>query len=164
MDQPRGLTMDKRLAGSILSRLEQTANELQSHLASGQLSDESKADLKKIISGLDQVSDRVEISAFGEESFKQRQAKVLEKDPDEKYMDTFDNPQKVIESEPDEPYMHDTGPTFQGKGVKTFDSDDTSQVTERDEFNVREVSEWADGTKKQPSWSKGPAGKSTAWG
>jgi hypothetical protein len=156
--------MDKRLAGSILSRLEKAADELQSHLASEELSPAAKADLKSIVGHIDQLSDKVEVTAFGEESFKKRQAKVLEKDSDEKYMDTFDNPQKVIESDPDEPYMHDTGPTFQGKGVKTFDSDDTSQVTDRDEYAVRELNEWASGTKKQPSWSKGPAGKSTAWG
>ena len=79
-------------------------------------------------------------------------------------MNTFDNPNKVIQSDKDEPYMHSIGPSFNAKGIGTYDVDRTSTVSERDEYAVRDLNEYAGGTKKQPSWAKGPAGKSTKQG
>lgn len=153
--------MDKQAAGKILSRLEATANDVEELAKAGKIDPRVASELTQ---NIDQFSDKFEIAVFGEAAFKARQAKVIQRDPDEGYMDTFENPQKVIEGEPDEPYMHESGASFNGKSIKTYDSDDTSQVTERDEYAIRDVSEWADGTKQQPSWSKGPAGKSTKQG
>jgi hypothetical protein len=48
--------------------------------------------------------------------------------------------------------------------MDTFDADISSSVHDRDEYQVRDLNEFASGTKKQPSWEKGPAGKSTAIG
>ena len=153
--------MDKQAAGKILSRLESTANDVETLAKAGKIDPKVAAELTR---NIDSFSDRLEIAAFGQDAFNARRAKVLQRDPDEPWMDTFENPQKVIEGEPDEPYMHESGASFNGKSIKTYDSDDTSQVTERDEFAVRDLSEWADGTKQQPSWSRGPAGKSTKQG
>lgn len=153
--------MDKKLANRVLSTLDKTAKDLES------LVEEKKIDPKvasQMIKNIDTFADRFEVAAFGEKNLVTRKAKVLQRDPDEKFMETFDNPQKPIKTDPDEPYMHDTGPTWSGKGMKTYDSDDTSQVIDRKEYNVRDVSEWADGTKKQPTWESGPAGKSTHQG
>ena len=58
----------------------------------------------------------------------------------------------------------DSGASFNGKSIPTYDQDNTHSMTERDEYNVRDVSEWSDGTKQQPSWERGPAGKSTKQG
>jgi hypothetical protein len=157
--------MDHRVANHVLKTLESTATELEGLLEKrGNLSREAAAALSKAVNNIDAFSDKFEAWAYGEESFKKRQAKVLEQDSDEPYMKTFENPQKVIDGDPDESYMHETGASFQGDSIKTFDSDDTSQVTDRKEHQVRELSEWSDSTKTQPSWSGGSAGKSTAWG
>jgi len=37
-------------------------------------------------------------------------------------------------------------------------------MIDRERYNVRELNEFSPGTKKQPSWERGPAGKSTAIG
>jgi hypothetical protein len=153
--------MDKKTANQILSTLDATVGQIEA-LAKGGKIDPRLA--SSLIRDLDGFADKFEVAAFGQASLKARQAKVLQKDSDEKYMDTFKNPQKPIQTDADEPYMHKTGPTFSGKGVETYDSDDTSQVTDRDEYNVRDLNDMAGGTKKQPSWTKGPAGKSTKQG
>ncbi len=88
---------------------------------------------KEIVNNLDKTADAVEALAFGEQSLQARQAeiavtssdfakdattqglisrsdfakaaKVIQRDSDEKYMDTFKNPSKPIETDGDEPYM-----------------------------------------------------------
>lgn len=153
--------MDKQAASQILSRLDQTANEIDLLAKAGKIDPKLASELN---GNIDRFSDKLEIAAYGKASFESRQAKVLERDSDEPYMDTYNNPQKVIEGDADEPYMHESGASFNGKSIKTFDSDPTIQVTERDEYAIRDVSEHSNGTKQQPSWSKGPAGKSTKQG
>lgn len=153
--------MDKKVARKIISTLENLAGELEA------LGQAGKLDVKfatKLATDIDSFSDKLEIAAYGEKSFNERRAKVIQMESDEPYMKTFDNPQKPLQVEADEPYMHETGPSFNGKSVKTFDSDDSSGVSERDEYNVRDLSEWSEKTKKQPSWSRGPAGNSTKQG
>jgi hypothetical protein len=116
------MTIDKKLAGKILARTDRSAGELD------RLKNEGKIDAKlasKLIHDLDSFADRLQIAAYGEASFKAHQAKVLKKDSDEKFMDTFDNPQKVIEGDADEEFMHKSG------DIETFDSDDTTQVTDK---------------------------------
>lgn len=153
--------MDKKIASQMLTQLEATANDVEALAKAGKIDPRAASQL---VRNLDNFSDKLEIAAFGEEAFKARQAKVFQQDSDEPYMKTFENPNKVIEGEGDEPYMHDSGASFNGKSIPTYDQDNTHSMTERDEHNVRDVSEWADGTKQQPSWSRGPAGKSTKQG
>jgi hypothetical protein len=153
--------MDKRIASEILTKLDETAKTVEDLRDSGKVSPREAGEL---LHNIDSFADKLEIRVSGEEAFRARKAKVLKRDPDEPWMDTFENPQKPIQAEPDEPYMHESGQSFNCKSIKTYDSDDTSQVTERDEYAVRDLSEHADPTKQQPSWAKGPAGKSTRQG
>ena len=156
--------MDKQLANQTLSTLDDIAGRL-SALAGKGLIDRKVA--SSVITWIDGFADKFHVAAFGEESlerFKAHVAKVLKKDSDEKYMDTFDNPNKVISGESDEPYMHKVGPSFNAGGIDTFDQDRTTTVTDRKEYAIRDLNEHAGGTKKQPSWSGGPAGKSTKQG
>ena len=153
--------MDKKIASQILTKLEATANDVEALAKSGKIDPRAASAL---VRNLDSFSDKLEIAAFGEDSFKARQAKVLMQDSDEPYMKSFENPNKVIDGDGDEPYMHDSGASFNGKSIPTYDQDNTHSMTERDEDNVRDLSEWADGTKQQPSWTGGPAGKSTKQG
>jgi len=60
---------------------------------------------KQVVNALDASLDEIEIAAFGKESFLRRQAEVIQRDADEKYMDTFKNPMAPIQTESDEPYM-----------------------------------------------------------
>lgn len=153
--------MDKKTAISILTKLEHTAGAIESLAKSGQIDPRLAG---KVVMNIDRFSDDLEVSAFGRKAFMARKAAVITRDPDEPYMDTFKNPNKVIVSDPDEPYMHESGASFNGKSVPTYDQDNSYNMTERDEYNVRGISEWADPTKQQPSWEHGPAGKSTRQG
>lgn len=153
--------MDKHLANRILTNLEHTANEIEKLANSGHIDTRLASDL---VSKIDGFSDKFEIATFGLESFRARQAKVLQRDKDEPYMDTFNNPNKVISGDKDEPYMHSVGPSFNSKGIGTFDVDRSSAVADRDEYQVRDLNAYAEGTKKQPSWAHGSAGKSTKIG
>lgn len=154
------MSIPKTVANKVLTNLDTAASKLEELVKSG------KADpkLASVIREIDSFADRFQKAAFGEQSFKSHQAKVLKRDSDEKFMDTFDNPNKVLQADPDEPFMHKTGPTFSGKGAETFDCDNSSAVSDRDEHTVRDLSQWSDSTKKQPSWTRGPAGKSTRQG
>ena len=156
--------MDKKNASEILSKLDASAETIE-HLASDGKLDPKLA--SEFVRRIDTLADKVQIAAYGEESFKAYQskfAKVIQSDPDEKYMKTYDNPNKVIDSESDEPYMHKTPASFNAKAIDNYDQDRTTTVSERDEFAVRDLSEHADKTSKQPSWARGPAGKSTKQG
>lgn len=153
--------MDKKTANSVLSKLDQAASMLENLSKSGKIDPRLASNIVKEI---DTFADKFQVAAFGEKSFRNFQAKVIQRDKDESYMDTFNNPNKVLESDADEPYMHSTGPSFNGKAQKTFDQDMTSTVSDMDNYNVRDLNEMAGGTKKQPSWSRGSAGKSTRQG
>ena len=152
------MPIDKKTANHVLTTLERCANQIETLVKDGKIDPRIAT---PIVKELDGFSDRFEVSAYGKDNLRKRMAKVLKRDPDEKFMDTFDNPVKPIKTDADEEYMHKMGPSFNGKGMDTFDADRSSTVTERDEYAVRDLSEWADPTKKQPSWSRGPAGKST---
>lgn len=88
---------------------------------------------KKLVNFIDRIADQTETLVFGEDSLRNRQAevavltdevradlldnglvtasqmskaaKVLQRDSDEPYMDTFKNPMSPIETDSDEPYM-----------------------------------------------------------
>jgi len=158
------MSIEKQIANKTLARLDGIATRVEKLKADGKISPKVAADL---LHSIDSFADKMQIAAYGEEAFRAFQAKVakvIQKDPDEGYMDTFDNPNKVVQSDPDEPYMHKTDQSFNAKGIDNYDQDRTVTVTDRDEYQVRDLNEYAGGTKKQPSWSKGPAGKSTKQG
>jgi hypothetical protein len=152
------MAIQKHVANKVLTTLDTAAGRIAS-LAEG-----GKIDTATAVRDIDTFADRFQIAAFGEESLRRHQAKVLKRDADETFMDTFDNPNKVIQSDADETFMHKSGPSFNSKAIDTFDQDMSSAVSDRDEYAVRDLSEHADGTKRQPSWSRGPAGKSTRQG
>jgi hypothetical protein len=158
------MPMQKQLANKILTSLDHTANRLEELAKTGKVDQSIIAGLVKEIDGF---SDKFQIAAFGKESFERHQAKfakVIQRDADEKFMDTFDNPNKVIQSDADESYMHRTPASFNNKAMDSYDQDQTSTVSDRDEFAVRDLSEHANPVKRQPSWPRGPAGKSTKQG
>ncbi len=151
-------------ARKILSTLDRTGNDIDALVKKGVIAKEAG---QEMLQGLDSFADRLQIAVYGQEAFeayKQKVAKVIKKDSDEKYMDTFQNVQKPIKTDPDEPYMHHADGGYNSKGIDTYDSDDSSQVQDRDEYDVRDLSEWSDSTQKQPSWSGGSKGKSTRQG
>src|SRR5512137_1261359 len=89
-------------ADTILGRLDRVAAKIQTSYESwGMPFEEAKA----LVNDLDKTADDIEIAAFGKESFQKRQAEVIQRDADEKYMDTFKNPMQPIQTESDEPYM-----------------------------------------------------------
>ena len=156
--------MNKQLANKILSNLDETANLIDKLAKNGKLDSKVAAELN---GNIDSFSDKFQSAAFGKQSLAAWRAKVGrvdQMDSDEPYMKTFENPQKPIQTDADEPYMHHTEKSFNCDSIPTYDSDDTSGVTDRKEYAVRDLSEHADPTKQQPSWTGGPAGKSTRQG
>jgi len=155
------MPIEKTAANKILTSLDDAAGRLAELAKSGKIDPRLASSLVRDIDGF---ADKFEVAAFGADSLKRRIAKVIKRDPDEKYMETFENVNKPLKTDADEEFMHKVGPSFNAKGIGTYDVDRSSTVSERDEYAVRDLSEWSDPTKKQPSWSKGPAGKSTKQG
>jgi hypothetical protein len=69
---------------------------------------------KNLVNAIDKIADDLEMSTYGEKSLLNRQAQeigqaklaqVIQKDSDEKYIDTFKNPMSPHQTEADEPYM-----------------------------------------------------------
>jgi hypothetical protein len=96
-------------ADRILARLDKIAATVQEKYAEWGMPFDTA---KEITNALDTTADEIEVVAFGKESFDLRQAEVLSKtaqviqrEPDEKYMDTFANPSQPRQVEADEPYM-----------------------------------------------------------
>ena len=114
-----------------------------------------------MIQDIDSFADKFQVAVFGPESLKRHQAKVLKSDPDEPYMKTFDNTVEPHQTDSDEGFMHRVDQSFNADAIDTFDADRSSTVSDRKEYDVRGLSEWADATKPQPSWHGGRGGKST---
>jgi ribosomal protein L7/L12 len=98
-----------KTASGILTKLDETAKEIQ---ASYEKLGLPLKDAKKMVNALDRIADDFEINAFGEESWENRRqeiedktAAVYQRDPDESYMDTFQNPHQPHQVDADEPYM-----------------------------------------------------------
>lgn len=153
--------MSKKAVDQVLSILDTTSSKLESLVKAGKVDRQAAA---QIIHNLDSFADKLQIAAYGKDNLKSYISKVIKRDSDEPYMETFENVNKVIKSDPDEPYMHKTEPSFNSKGIDNYDQDRSSTVSDRDEYQVRDLSEYAEPTKRQPSWSRGPAGKSTRQG
>lgn len=102
----------KQDADRILSRLDRIAHNIQSNYEAMGLDFDTA---KGLVNELDKTADEIETAAFGADSLERRQieivtasvktAEVLQRDSDEKYMDTFKNPMNPIQVEADEPYM-----------------------------------------------------------
>jgi hypothetical protein len=157
--------MNKGLANKILTNLDETANLIDKLAKDGKVNPKVASELTR---NIDSFADRFQVAAFGKgslENWRAKLARVDQMDSDEAhYMKTFDNPQKPIQTDADEPYMHRTEKSFNCDSIPTYDSDDTSQVTDRKEYDVRDLNEYAGGTKPQPSWTGGRGGKSTRQG
>jgi hypothetical protein len=108
------MTMPKfaaETADPSLARLDKTARLIQANYEAWGMPFEAA---KEIVNVLDRTADEIEVASFGEGSFRTRQlevikqartAEVIERDADEKYMSTFENPMAPIQVEGDEPYM-----------------------------------------------------------
>lgn len=153
--------MKKQIVSVILSKLDATSNAIENLAKEGKI--ERKA-ADQLIKNLDSFADKFEVAAFGKKNLESRMAKVIQQDSDEPYMKTFENVNEVLQSDSDEPYMHKSPPSFNSKGVDNYDQDSSSAVSDRDEYQVRDLSEHANATKPQPSWPRGSAGKSTRQG
>jgi hypothetical protein len=120
----------KGAANQILGQLDALSQSITSHRQKWGMSFEAA---KKLVNHLDRIADSTEALVFGQDSLRNRQAevallddglradlldnglvtasqmskaaKVLQRDSDEPYMDTFKNPMSPIETDSDEPYM-----------------------------------------------------------
>jgi hypothetical protein len=159
--------IDKKIAAQVLDTLDSTGNEVERLMKAGFLDPKVAGEL---IHHIDSSADRIQVAAFGPnglEAYKAKMAKVakvIKQDSDEPYMKTFENVNAPEKVEADEPYMHKTEPSFNSKSIPTFDQDASATVSERNEYDVRDLSEWTDKTTKQPSWPGGSSGKSTKQG
>ncbi len=156
--------INKKIAAQVLDTLDSTGNEVERLMKAGFLDPKVAGEL---IHHIDSSADRIQVAAFGPkgfEAYKAQVAKVIKQDSDEPYMKTFENVNAPEKTEADEPYMHKTEPSFNSKSIPTFDQDNSATVSERNEYDVRDLSEWTDKTKKQPSWPGGSSGKSTKQG
>lgn len=157
----------KQIANRVLSTLDSTAEQLEGLAKAGKIDPRLATAITRDI---DAFADKFEVAVYGKENLQKRasrliQAKVVQRDSDEQYMETFKNPIKPITTDADEKYMHTAEHGYNStKDQGTYDVDRSSTVHDREEYNVRDLNEFSPGTKKQPSWEKGPAGKSTAIG
>lgn len=98
----------EKAASGLLFRLDKCAQNIQENHQKWGLSFESA---KGLVNHLDRIADEFEKGFFGDQSLQRRQvevlkqAKVIEKDSDEGYMQTFANPMAPIQTDGDEPYM-----------------------------------------------------------
>lgn len=106
MTMPKFASKD---ADHTLSRLDTFAKTIQEKHASWGMPFEVA---KEMVNFLDKTADEIEVASFGPDSLQARQAevvtktaKVIQKDSDEKYMDTFNAPMKALQADGDEPYM-----------------------------------------------------------
>lgn len=123
------MKLTTKQANETLERLDKLANHVQAnHKTWGMPFDAARA----LVNAIDKTADEIEGLAFGEQSFQRRQAevavtdrrlasvmrseigrlafekaaKVLQRDADEPYMDTFENRMKPHETDADESYMN----------------------------------------------------------
>jgi len=96
-------------ANRTLSRLDKLAADIQANYKAWGMPFE---DARNFVNALDKTADEVEVASFGEKSFEERQAetitkmaKVIGRDADESYMDTFNSPTRPLQTDGDEPYM-----------------------------------------------------------
>ena len=142
----------KTSANQILASFDQLAQSIQANYRKwGMTLDAAKS----IVNRLDKTADAAEAFFFGDDSLRARQAeiaissesfvkdaldsgllsrshvskaaRVIQRDSDEGYMDTFKNPMEPIETDSDEPYMN------------AYGDDQSSAVTEGEDDTGREL-------------------------
>jgi hypothetical protein len=89
-------------ANNLLTRLDRVAGLIQENHKKWGIPFKAA---KEMVNALDKTADEIEIASFGLESFRNRQAEVIQRDQDESYMDTFQNPMAPIQTDADEKYM-----------------------------------------------------------
>lgn len=142
----------KAAANNVLGHLDSLAKDIQKNHETWGLSFKAA---KKLVNHLDKIADKTESLLFGAESLLSRQAelavasdsfkrealndglvtratlskaaKVLQRDADEPYMDTFKNPMSPHETDSDEPYM------------AAYGDDQSSAVVEGEDDTGREL-------------------------
>ena len=99
----------KEEASQILGRLDHMASQIQENHEKWKI---PFVVAKALVNSIDKVADEIELASMGPESLLKRQihtlakdGKVVKKDADEGYMDTFTNPMKPIQTDADESYM-----------------------------------------------------------
>jgi len=107
MTMPKLSAEQKKLADETLARLDKVAQTIEAnHEAWGMPFEMAKT----AVNHLDRVADELEVHTYGVGSLKSRQvevlktAKVIQRDPDEPYMASFQD-DSVIQHDADEPYM-----------------------------------------------------------
>lgn len=145
-------TEQKTSANQILASFDQLAQSIQDNYRKwGMTQDAAKA----LVNRLDRTADATEAVFFGEDSLRVRQAeialnsenfvkdaveeglltrahinkaaRVIQRDSDEPYMDTFKNPMAPIETNADEPYM------------SAYGDDQSSAVTDGEDDTGRDL-------------------------
>jgi hypothetical protein len=153
--------MDRKAINETLSNLDGAADRIEKLAKKGVINPKLAS---KICLELDKFSDKFQARHLGPANLKGHQAKVIKQDSDEPYMKTFENVNKPLETNADEPFMHKVEKSFNADAIDTFDADHSNTVTDRKEYDVRDLSEWSDKTSPQPSWTGGKGGKSTHQG
>ena len=141
----------KNIANKVLSNLDSAADRIQGLAKGGKLDPRLASEL---VHKLDTFADQFEVSAFGKKNLIKRQATLISGDADEKhYMNTYDNTNKVISGDSDEPFMHSSGASARWDSIGTYDVDNSSAVSNRQEYAVVGQSEHSNGGKSvaQPS-------------
>lgn len=122
--------VEKKKASEILERTDRIAANIQDNHESWGMSFEAA---KALVNEIDKVADDMEKHFFGDGSLNRRQvevlkqAKVIQKDSDEGYMDTFNSPSAPHQTDADEGYMSaykddqsqavDTGKSTSGRAL-----------------------------------------------
>lgn len=97
-----------KAASEMLGRIDKLAADIQQNHEKWGMPFEAA---RQVVNHLDKVADDFEVATFGEQSFRTRQvevikeAHVVQRDADEGYMTSFENPMQPIQTEADEPYM-----------------------------------------------------------
>ncbi len=147
------MSIPKELANKVLSNLDTAATRIEKLAKAGKLDSRLASTL---VRDIDAFADRFEVSAYGADSFKRRQAKVIQSEENENhYMKTFDAPNKRHSGDGDEGWMDKNVAGVRWDSmVDNFDQDRTSTVSERNEYQVVGLTEMGE-QKKQPTMHGG---------
>lgn len=129
------MKLKAEVAELALTRMDRIASDIENGYKAWGMPEEIA---KQMVQALDKTADDIEKSSFGDASFRFRQAEflfgeqeavrmfgfrprkaqVIQRDQDETFMKTFDNPQAPIQTEADEPFMRAYGPPDQSSVVQ----------------------------------------------
>ena len=106
----------KEQVNAVLGRLDSLADAVQKQASMFGLTPEQA---KRVALHLDAASDGLEAGFYGRASLETRKAEVIQRDPDEPFMDNFDKPAEPMLVPPGMPYVEEA-----------FDDDQTSSVSD----------------------------------